>query len=892
MLKKPYGSGYFGEWIQDQFGLPAYRYTCDQINDSKAITPMNEVWRPNTDHMHLVGNDRLAGIASNYGYVQVRQDEGSPKYLNEYDPKHKQYAGGFGYLTDGKDFISTYYTGNEESFDRIFGIGYYRKKVTGKGLTADQVIFAPFGDDPLLLSQITITNNRKESANLRWIEYWGCYTYQFSINAYISAIIKKNMDIVRNLRRELSEKFTNEFKLLEKNEGLIQTKYYLGRKDIKKKSILKPVFEDKNPPDIFLVSLDSASSGINTNGNKFFGEGSVEFPDGLKFPLNFDVSAVDSESAMFIEREIQLEPNESQTLYFAYGYLPEGYELDPLIEKYKEKDLSKILLNSCESWKNNRIELKISKEPWVDRELLWHNYYLRGSMTYDNFFKEHILSQGHVYQYIIGFQGATRDPMQHVMPFIYSQPKIVKEIIKYTLKTVDKEGKIPYGITGSGAILPVPIKPSDLEMWLLWLVSEYVLITRDKDILDEILPTYPLYGKKAGRASVRELLSRCYKHFVEISGPGEHGVQRLSNGDWNDGAVLGNVPENKHEEVREHGESVLNAAMASATLDIYAEMLYFIGDSESADKAAKYAASQREAVKAQWVGKWFRRAWLCKELGWIGEDQLWLEPQPWAIIAGATNNKQNAILVRSIDELVRKSSKIGARLVSKGIEAMKREKGMRVNGGIWPSINGTLIWALSLVNGDMAWDEWKKNSLGVHAESFPEVWYGIWSGPDVYNSNLSNYPGQTHFFSYILTKNPEDKKIMEEDPMGICWTDFPVMNLHVHAWPLYNTIHLMGIKANRDGIEYKPILPMDEYSFSSPLVGLKRSENGYSGWYSPITKTTGTWKFSLKVGEEEIKELKSIKINGKDERFTLKDNVITWSCKNTPDKPMQWVIGK
>lgn len=27
---KPYGSGYFGEWISDEFGLPAFRYTCDQ----------------------------------------------------------------------------------------------------------------------------------------------------------------------------------------------------------------------------------------------------------------------------------------------------------------------------------------------------------------------------------------------------------------------------------------------------------------------------------------------------------------------------------------------------------------------------------------------------------------------------------------------------------------------------------------------------------------------------------------------------------------------------------------------------------------------------------------------------------------------------------------------
>jgi hypothetical protein len=36
--QKPYGSGSFGEWIEDEFGLPAFRYTCDQTRDPKAVT--------------------------------------------------------------------------------------------------------------------------------------------------------------------------------------------------------------------------------------------------------------------------------------------------------------------------------------------------------------------------------------------------------------------------------------------------------------------------------------------------------------------------------------------------------------------------------------------------------------------------------------------------------------------------------------------------------------------------------------------------------------------------------------------------------------------------------------------------------------------------------------
>src|SRR6266550_1025410 len=118
--KKAYGSGYFGEWIEDEFGLPAFRYTCNQVNDPKAKTEVNPGILSSTEHIHQVGNDRIVAIASNYGHVRVRQDEGAPKFLNDYAPDRGAFAGGFGYLTDGKTPLSTLYPGGGKSFDRIF----------------------------------------------------------------------------------------------------------------------------------------------------------------------------------------------------------------------------------------------------------------------------------------------------------------------------------------------------------------------------------------------------------------------------------------------------------------------------------------------------------------------------------------------------------------------------------------------------------------------------------------------------------------------------------------------------------------------------------------------------------------------------------------------------
>ena len=887
MSKRAFGSGYFGEWIEDDFGMPAYRYTCDQISDPKAITPMNIKWRSKTEHLHQVGNDRLVAVASNYGHVQVRQDEGSPKYINEFNPEKGQYAGGFGYLTDNDDYLSTFYPGNADSFQRIFGIGYFQKKVSGKGYLVNQIIFAPFGDDPVVISQVKITNNRKNRVNLRWIEYWGCYMYQFSSAAFAGILSKTSTKHPRDVRHESSDKLKHEFESIENGTGIQDKRFFENLKKVYDANNLQPSFDDKFPPKTFLVSLDSEISRMQTNSTDFFGLGGAESPDGLKNDLNNSLNSTGVESSMLLERKVSLNPGESCTFSFLYGYLPDNFELEPLINKYKTNTSTKFK-ESCEQWKTSRIQLQIHDEPWINREVFWHYYYLRGAMTYDSFFKEHILSQGHVYQYIMGFQGAARDTLQHALPFIYSDPDIVKNVIRYTLKTVRKSGEIPYGITGSGQILPVPFKPSDQEMWLLWLTSEYILGTRDTDFLSEKISRYPVYGSRVEVVNVGEVLKRCYRHLVKKTGTGRHGLQRLSNGDWNDGVVLGNIPPEKHKEIQKEGESVLNAAMAIFSLKIYSEMLNFVNESELALEVLNYSDSQREAVRAQWIGKWFRRAWLTEDLGWVGEDQMWLEPQPWAIIGNALEDREKKILVQSINELVRKPSKIGARLHSKGIESI-RNVGQGVNAGIWPSINGTLIWALSLVDGQMGWDEWKKNTLAYHAENFPDVWYGIWSGPDTYNSDLSKYPGQTAFDEGLISGEAEIADGEEHlGHVGTAWTDFPVFNLHPHAWPLYDVTRLVGINFTPEGVDLKPTVPQDTYKFSSSLIGLEKTKNGYSGWYNPVKEDA--WKISLKLSNKEIEKIDFVLLNGNEKEFTTKKNQIIFVGENKRSNPLSWEI--
>jgi hypothetical protein len=210
---------------------------------------------------------------------------------------------------------------------------------------------------------------------------------------------------------------------------------------------------------------------------------------------------------------------------------------------------------------------------------------------------------------------------------------------------------------------------------------------------------------------------------------------------------------------------------------------------------------------------------------------------------------------------------------------------MGKDGGVWPSLNGILTWALARVDGKMAWDEWKKNSLAGHATAYPDIWYGIWSGPDVYNSVLSKYPGQTYFNSALV--GPDADKAadsLEGNPNG---TDFPIMNMHSHSEQLYGVVKLLGIEFSEQGVTVAPILPFDVYSYSSPLIGVERSSAGYAGWYNP--SVAGTWTVALHLPTVEAEKVTHLEVVGTSQPLKrTADGAFELRGVSRPGKPLSW----
>ena len=905
---KPFGSGYFGEWITDGHGLPAYRYDCDQLTDPAAVSPTNPVWRKDNDHTFQFGNGRITCVASNFGTIQVRQDEGAPKFLCDVDHEKHCYGGGLGWLSDGKGTtLSTYYDGNADSFERIYGAGYMLKKVSKGSLAATQLIFTPYGDDPVLISRVTVENNGSEAVDAKWHEYWGARPYPMSLRTLLLSLAGKETGLdsyinnsAQSMRRKLSDYYRNQYsvegetlrnKMRFKGWGFMdkqiwkiaQKKYrplaekahnyslWLGELDD---------YEDVDPPETFLYAAEAPSSVFFTDAEAFFGTGGVTSPDGVVKAgasagagIGAGAKMKPSHSAIAAVSPVTVPAGGKVTLTYVYGYIPDGFELSALQKKYAS-GFDELYAGSCEQWKKDRISLNIPGKEWIDRELLWHNQSLRASATYDSAFGEHILSQGHVYQYIMGFQGASRDPLQHVLPFIFTDPGLVREVLRYTLKSVLPDGTAPYGICGHGAIMISPFLSDDLELWLIWTLSEYILATKDLSILKERIVPYPYKGIKQEETTALELVKRCFEHFLTLPGTGANGLPRLLGGDWNDNVVVGNTDPKEQERIYKEGESVLVGAMAATVLVKYADVLAMAGEDNS--KVAEFAAQQRDVVSKQWSEKWFRRAYLGSALGWTGEDRLWLEPQPWALLSGAADAGQTKTLISEIKTRCQDPSPIGAMLADRCPDSgMKAPDGMATNCGIWPSITGTLVMALNKIDPAAAYEEWRKNTLANHADIYPDVWEGTWSGPDTYNSVLSNSPGRTYNI-----EDPEKRKL------SLSWVDFPVYNLHPHAWTLYNAASLFADSFTIDGAVFNMGFPEKEYKFESPLAALERAPNGFSGRYCPAVE--GKWRIRLEFFKPAPGAV--LKVNGADAQYEKTENGIVFTGEGGGAAPLQWEI--
>ena len=178
-----------------------------------------------------------------------------------------------------------------------------------------------------------------------------------------------------------------------------------------------------------------------------------------------------------MQSPVSLAPGKSVTLRYAYGYAhPEA--IQPMLAPYRAD--ARAFARSEASWSGWLPKAGFGPSyAWLSRELAWDAYTLRSDATYEECAGAHILSQGGYYQYFFGENEAFRDPLQHMLPMIFADPRLAREVISYSAEEQPAAGgAIPYGLLSLCRRFDLGTS-DDLDQWLLWAAAEYALSTRD-----------------------------------------------------------------------------------------------------------------------------------------------------------------------------------------------------------------------------------------------------------------------------------------------------------------------------------------------------------------------------------------------------------------------------
>eukprot|EP01084_Bolivina_argentea_P113351 202032_1 len=679
-------SGLFGQWTQQTpYNLPAYIYTLDQINNPIATEYNSSVvyqsWdhplpsRINiTDHSFQFGNDRITVVASNYGYIQMRSDESAPKLLNDFNPSNNAFGAGIAYITtniNNKEQLltSTYFTGNSDDH-REYSF-YYRTYITNSlsNVQINQSLITPFGQDPIVISQVTLYST-KDISNLNYYETYSGAMYQLvgQTPSYIRQYQIQNYNV------------TYSYQQPDGNHAMLAYYQYTGPKQ-NIPNVKNGWLYDERPPQLF-VSTVGKNNNFNVHygcdNDAFFGSGGAKMPTFQINGCDNGVGNIKSAGIIIKISDISLQKDKPITFYIMSGYIPHGFKLNELIQKYNDENgLNDLKRKTAQNWYNDAIKFNTTKYPEISREILWDYGYTRTSLSFYDLYNESILDQGTWYRYINGFQGAFRDPLQHMLPLIFTAPNKVKSIIRFELKQIQPKFNdvtryvnVPYALMGNGIMFDMSVSaaPSDLEIYLLWSVSEYILATKDINFLSEniYLNVYDETENDYVNYSVLDCLMESYQYLRSHIGIGKHGVIRLQTGDWSD--TFDTLSGANKTLVYEQGESGLNTAMAAYALPLFNKVLTMIN--KSVPEINEFAQYQQNILhNVLWNGEWINRAWVPNNFSsdgeWLGslqnDNRMHLFPQIWTLLSGVLNKTETNILINSINKRLREyTNAIGA----------------------------------------------------------------------------------------------------------------------------------------------------------------------------------------------------------------------------------------
>jgi hypothetical protein len=865
-IDSSYGSGAFGNWEVDAFGLPAYRYRVDETTNPIAHQPE---LAGGTQAQHQLGNDHIKGMAWNDGYTELWSQDRLSQWANLYQPASRHFAGGYGYLNvDGRP-ASTLYLDRPAGapFSRMFGVGYYRRALSFDGVNVSETTYAPFGDDPVLLDDVRLTNRSSKAHQVSWFEYWDVNPYDQSTG-------------------------------FQRNLGLAAPAWHPGTQTL---TVAQTTGSegDTNPLSIFAANLHGPLADYETSLSAFFGSGSRAIPDEVAAghlsnaiaPATPDGQA--GQTLFALRAPVVLKPGQSVTLRYLYG-MAHPSQIDALVAKYRQA--ANPFRTSERAWVSYLPKASFGPSyTWVARELAWDAYLLRSATVYEEACGFHTITQGGYYQYSNGANLGYRSWLHYLLPITYSDPELARQIIDYAVgfQPPPPAAQNPYG-TGQLCSRVDLGTSNDLDFWLLLAAAEYGLGMRDTHFFDTVLPYWGTQGTQ--KATIWQHLQVAFAHQQSLLGP--HGGYLMgSTGDWSDFST----------QFEQMTESMLVTAQLAYAYPALAQLADLRGDRSFAAQLRAAGAQNVATLRAQWTGAgWYSRGYSGARQ--VGSGVIFEEPQPWAILAGAPSSAQASTLVANIRRYL---DGVGAPPGLGGPERFgtaqvpaRNDPGVSEHGplpegsptqlpdvlgtllptsplqgsdewpgGVWFDLNGWLTWAYASLDGtvpgvrDLAWSEYTRNTLANHATLWPAHWDGTISIDDVCYAYYSAHP---------------------EDCGNGLGTTYEGQITEQPTWMVMNAIRLAGVTPTEDGYEVIPHLPMSTFSLRLPDVGVAQRTGVLRGYVRPVQDGSVVMHVAVPPGLNP--QRLAAYANGRRVPHSLENGLVVFRLPTAAGRAADWAV--
>lgn len=838
------GSALAGQWTIDRAGLPAYDLLVDERCDDAAVA-----WSPRAapprDPIHVLG-DGLGTVAMAHasgGLDLYTQDRGHkwPIRVDPWrDPEHPERApqlgAAIGYVVEGGHVHSTRFedlpvAGALARQRRRFGVGYVETVTSVDDLEITRRTFVVPGTRSLV-TEVSIENLSSRDRDLGLVELEDTNLYQLPIELVTSDLLAPSFttDIERR-RRGLDARFVNHARY----DATTRVASITTDATAPPVGPDAPSDVDYYPETVWLAPVeDDAPEAVWLTDAELWDDADRGPPAraanaGRSNSREIDLDGANQPGVLAARIRIAVPAAGRVVRRFAFGVVPHGS--DPAVAAAAVRAALPDGQAAALAWRPRLVWASVPGQPAagaLQRELVWSSYTVQALATFDSYHQRRLLGQGGSYKYIHGIDGAIGDYAVFAEAVMPIDPELARDTLALSLATqraptLADGGRYPYATTGVGNFTDMIRydRRSDAYFLMPTMIARYVALTRDRGFLDQVIPYWPRSSGTTG--SVLDHLQRTQQFADTTLGFGAHGLVAMGTNDYADGVL-----QTATEPATPTGtSSTFNAWLLVGGFGLAAEVIAsrdpLLAQRYTDERADQLARLEQSA----WNGRWYERGFVDSGNP-LGAQNLYLEPQVLPIIAGAVSAERRAALLDLVT--LHMDTTIGPMTVVPLTGGTPGSIDAPQIGGVWPVASAWLTEAYALADPVRGWDSLVRNTLFRHAEVFPALWYGVWSGPDSYYGPDAERPGEA------------------DAHLATALTDYPVLNVHAHASVLRALYAIAGVHATATGLSIAPLLPTETFSIVWPRLALTSTPTSIGGSVTTMADDTFEVRVQLPTG--------------------------------------------